>query len=250
MKTLISAIGVLLIVSATSASATLISDTDGNLWNYDVSTNQKQLIGNSGVPMYDIALNPVTKKLYGVGYGSALYTIDLNDGSSTRIGNTSSFINGLTFSSNGILYGSGENSLFTLDLTTGKASRVGSGQYQSAGDIAFDDMGNLYLSSISNNSSLWLLDTTTGDGTIIGETGVTNIYGLNYSDGTLYGFSDGGFTFELDTLNGKTVRISTNQISTYGATDSIPVPEPVTMSLMGFGLATLALTRRMKIFKE
>ncbi|OEY67317.1 hypothetical protein [Marinobacter sp. X15-166B] len=120
--------GAVLIVAATSANATLIGASNGGLWDYDVSTDTSTFIGNTGV-MFDIALNPITDRLYGVSSGGTLFEIDKSDASTTPIGSTGATINGLTFSSDGTLYGSGGNSLYTLNLGDGSATSIGSGGY-------------------------------------------------------------------------------------------------------------------------
>ncbi len=249
MNIITKTIGTILIACAgvTSAHATLIGDSTGDLWDYDVSTDSATLIGNSGV-MFDIALDPISDILYGVTGGSRLYFIDQSTASTSLIGNTAAFINGLTFSKDGTLYGTGSNRLYTIDLATGSANLIGAGSYSSSGDIAFDDSGNLYLSSTTGaGDSLWSLDTSTGIGSLLGPTGFNNVYGLNYANSTLYGFTSSGFTIALDTLTGVGTSVSTNGIQAFGADGAggvTNVSESSSIALFALGLIGLGLLRK------
>lgn len=244
------AMGSLMTAMVGSAQAVLIGEVGGNLYDYDVDTNTSALIGNTGNTMYDIALNPLTDILYGVSSSGVLYSIDQTDASTTFIGGVGHSVNGLTFNDAGVLYASGGSSLYTIDLGTGLGSAVGSGSYYSSGDIAFDDLGNLFLSSTTGpGDSLWLIDALTGSGSLIGEIGLSGVYGLNYTDDTLFGFTSGGTTLAINTSTGQGTFVSSNGIDAYGA-DGVggviesSVPEPSALFMLGLGLIGLAFRQR------
>jgi len=237
------------ITCATQAQAVFIGDVSGNLYDLDTTTNTSILIGNSGMgAMYDIALDPISNLLYGVTGSGTLESINQTTGAATSIGSTGAFINGLTFSSTGTLYGSGGTGLYTINLGSGSASSVGSTGYSSSGDLAFDNLGNLFMSATGGSGDLLVsLNTATGSGTLIGDIGVNNVYGLNFSGSTLYGFTAGGTTLDIDMVTGAGTELASNGIAAYGA-DGVggvaDLTEPTTLALLGMGVAGLASRRK------
>ena len=228
------------------SQATFIGDSQGNLYNYDSFTNSSVLIGNTG-SMFDIALNPITNILYGISGSGNLFEIDQNDASTNLIGNTNNQINGLTFDNSGILYGSGGSGLFSIDLLSGAANLIGNGDYISSGDIAFDNMGNLFLSSTTGpDNSLWALDISSGVGTFLGDIGFDNVFGLDFIDNSLLGFTQFGETIEIDRLTGMGNFLFDNEINAFGADGSggVSVPEPSSIVLLVFGLLMMLVHRR------
>ncbi|MDX2463530.1 MAG: PEP-CTERM sorting domain-containing protein [Porticoccus sp.] len=229
------------------AHAVFIGDGSGNLYDLDVSTNTSTLIGNSGVTMFDIALDPISGTLYGVTGGGSLMSIDTTNASTTLIGSTAS-VNGLTFDSSGVLYGTGGSSLVSIDTSTGAFSLLGNTGYTSSGDIAFDSSGNLFLSATGGDQLIDITSTLLGgSGSLIGNIGFSGVYGLNFdSFDTLYGFTSAGSTLTIDTTTGAGTAIAMNGIATYGAdgVGGVSVPEPSILALLSIGLVGLGFARK------
>lgn len=241
------------------AYALYISDVNGGLWDLNTSTNTSSFVGNSLIgPMFDIALDPINGNLYGIVNGYTLASISTTTGVGTAIGSTGYVINGLTFDSSGTLYGSGGVSLFTVDLGTGAATPVGNTSFTSSGDIAFDSNGNLFMSATGQNGDqLVSVNPSTGAGSLIGNIGFSDVYGLNFSGSILYGFTLNGHTIDINTSNGTGTSLAYNNINTDGADGAggvggsgssgssgssggvAPVPEPSTALLLCIGFLGL-----------
>lgn len=140
--------------------------------------------GNAGRPatMGDLAFNPATGNLYGVGTvgGPQLYSINVATGQATVIGGTgltSTGGGGLAVSSNGVFYGTPSATRYgTYDLGTGAFTLIanptkpaGGGAYSA---LAFDENGVLFGLNLGSGSPppthLVTIDPTTGTVTDLG----------------------------------------------------------------------------------
>lgn len=171
-----------------SAPVLWVGDGQGNLGTVNVENGDVNVIGKMGVAMTDIAFDP-NGNLYGITFDS-LYSIDKNTAATTFIGNTGvTKANALVFDSTGILYTANVNSaIHTLNTTTGASTLVGYSSAYSSGDLAFVN-GELFLSSTAGpGDSIWKIDTSNGNGLMVGSTGFNSVYGLASPDSsTLYG---------------------------------------------------------------
>ena len=133
-----------------------------------------------------------------------LWTIDLNTGVATPIGNTGfSDIESLSFSAGEVLYGvdQGANRLVTCNVSTGACTAVGAlGVGIVDTGLAFDDSGNLWMSTdLPAPATFYKLDRTTGAATAIGPQG-QEVTGLAFGNGVLYGLG-GDWKDNLLTVN-------------------------------------------------
>jgi hypothetical protein len=204
--------------------------------------------------MYDIA--EYGGKMYGLDSSSNLYSINTSTGASTEIGATGQGFNALTFNSSGVLYaaGQGTSKIYTINTSTGAATAV-AGETNatadnSAGDIEFIGSTLYMTTQVSGNSILDTVNLATGVLTKVGSTdlGFTNVYGLTYIYGVLWGFTDNDGSSEVIRIN-TTTGVGTAVVG-YGGTGrgafgfdgttDDAAPEPGTLGVMALGMAGLA----------
>ena len=145
--------------------------------------------------------------LYGI-TPSLLYSYD----STTEVWNTvdslpGNQLNGFAISTTGLGYGTGGNNVYTIDLSSGSTTLIGAmgGGFVSSGDCVIDKYDGLYMTSSSGGTlgdDLVQIDTNTGVGTNIGNTGVANIWGLTSAHGFLFGFTSSGDVVLIDKQTG------------------------------------------------
>jgi hypothetical protein len=257
-KTPVLICAILCLSGAAFADAIFGAGDNNVLYTINPATGATVSVGNLGTTMYDIA--EYGGKLYGINSAenSALYSINAGTAAVTDIGSTGQSFNAMTFGPTGILYaaGVGTTDLYTINLSTGAATKVAGETtqpaYNSAGDLQF--IGNtLYMTEqTTGNSVLYTINLTTGAQTKVGttNTGFDNVYGLAYSYGVLYGFTDNDGSSEVIALN-TTTGVGT-AVAGYGGTTrtgfgfdgttSESAPEPSTLGVMALGLAGLAGT--------
>lgn len=184
-------------------SATLFAaDSAGELFKLNPATGSKSLIGRMPVVMYDIASSR-SGQLFGVDARSSLFKINASTAQVTRIGSVGGFVNGLTFAPDGKLYGSGYNHLYTINTSTGHGTLFGNfaSGVNSAGDLAFDDKGNLYFTTTLDK--LIRINLRSHSYTTVGSIGFHEVYGLAFMNGKLYGMSNfSEQVFQINTSTG------------------------------------------------
>jgi hypothetical protein len=243
-------IALFVLSSSAGAASIYVSTQDAKLYTV-MTSGATTLIGSTGVPLCDLGV--FNGAVYGTDCASSFYSVNPSNGVLSRIGSTGvSDVNALAFSPSGTLYGAVGNQLFTINTASGAASVVGSGSYNAFGDLAFSSSGALYLTSAAGTgspASLYSVNASNGMGSVIGPIGFSDVYGLVFVDGVLYGFDIGGDILNINTTTGAGTRIANDGLPFYGAAyESSPVttPEPTTISLFGvfFGLMVLRLLFR------
>lgn len=137
-----------------------------------------QVIGPTGTELVDIALAP-NGIMYGAGSNHVFYTVNRETGAATAVGaGIGYFVNGLTVSPAGVVYGSGDSNLLTIDPVTGKGTATAQETgFNSSGDLAFSSAGDLYMSSAPGDK-LVKLSPASGAGAEVGQIGKADVYGL------------------------------------------------------------------------
>ncbi|NEO47768.1 MAG: PEP-CTERM sorting domain-containing protein, partial [Moorea sp. SIO4A3] len=190
--------------------------------------------------------------LFGVTGGTtgALYSIDKNTGLSSKIGNLGVFINALDFYNENVLYGAGDDSFYTIDTSSGAASLVAKiPNFISSGDIAFNSVNNQFFAtslSVDGSSDILFSIAVDGTATEIGSIGFSDIYGLFFENGTLFGYTGDQQQITIDPTTGAG-NFSQNVVGAIGqlfgaagvsgaTVPSTTVPEPMSvLSLLAVG---------------
>jgi len=195
--------------------------------------------------MYDLALSS-DNKLFGSDGTNNLVGINPALGTFSTIGSFGSFINGLGFASNNSLYGTGESGFYGVNTLTGAASLIANiAGFYSSGDIAYDVANNRFLAT-SGGDSLWSI-TLNGSAAKIGNIGFSQVYGLLFDQGTLYGYA-GKQQIAINTATGAgTFSENVAGVNGWigGAASATAVPEPATVlgSLLGMGALSSVRSR-------
>jgi hypothetical protein len=155
----------------------------------------------AGVGLTDVAT--FGNDIFVTSFDSNLYKVDGTTGNSTLIGNLglavdrdNPYVSGLAFTPSGALYGTVVNSrlgridgLYSVDLTSGRASLVG-GFRQRVDDLAYDTVSGRFI-AVSGTTLDTNLDSIglNGDVQNLGLVGFSDVDGLLFDNGNLYGFS-------------------------------------------------------------
>ncbi len=253
---------------APAQAVSFLNTTSGTIGSIDSATGVfTPVITNGPNFLADIALSG-SGQLFGTTFSNQLYTFNTVNNSSTLVGGLGTFINGLGFATNGNLYGTGGDSntggsgFYQIDTATGVATQVGANiaNFSSAGDIAFNPSTNQFLatssSSNSPNSTLFSIGLD-GSASPIGNMGFSNVFGLSFEGGQLFGYTadrqqikinaaTGASTFDRDIIIGNTLTIG-GAASPISTVPVAAVPEPFTIigTLIG-GTAALRLRKKLK----
>jgi hypothetical protein len=213
----------------TTQACVVYAETAADLYQIDpVQLTQTYLCAFSGVDgaVNDIAID-ANGNLYGL-TADTLYKVNPTTCAASVAANVkqvSSTFNGLSFLIDGRLIAADTSgNVVQIDPSTGGVNQVGTygGNLGSSGDIVALSTGTIYATAIDSSSTsdiLVTLDPTTFKATRVGPiTGYSQIYGLGYWAGVLYGFDSNGDVLTINPATGAaTVAISNSGLSWYGA---------------------------------
>lgn len=186
--------------------------------------------------MTDIAVN-AAGEIWGITF-NAIYRIDAATARCTLVSPLEGQYNGLTFVPVGVLNPSaevllavaGSGDYYVVNTGTGRVQRLGSyGAYASSGDLVSIASAETWaIVKVLGDDNLARVDLRTGRTTLVGPTGVDDVWGLGYWRSRLYGFTQGGQFVTLDPATGRATVQSTASRAWWGAgvTTIAPVAPP------------------------
>jgi large repetitive protein len=205
------------------------------LYRVDPDSLAISLVGSFGWPsgadqMTDIAIDK-TGSMIGISYDK-VYKVDPSTAQATLLSaSLDGDFNGLSYVPASMLGGSGDDVLvgtrntdgevFRIDPMTGVSMSIGNmgGSFSSSGDlVAIDGFGTVQTVPGSSGDQLATLAPQTFAATGVGTgTGYTDIWGLAFWKGKVYGFTDTGQFVLIDPTTGNATLVSTNNEAWWGA---------------------------------
>jgi hypothetical protein len=254
---------VMVIGSPSGARADLIyvTGSDSALGALDPTTGVITKIGATSVLLGGIG-SGANGELYGLGVDDNLYVVNAVTAALTLIGPTSVNLShgwSMGNASDGTLFAEGNPSvgnglLYAINPNSGASTIIGGLGFSTSAQLNGDASGNLYI--VDNaNLSLYRISRTTGAGTLVGPGTYGDIYGLAYTNGTMYAMEAAGpGIYSLDLTNGKSTQVSDYDPSVIGyiyaaavLIQPTSVPEPSSLVLVGIGALGLLGLRIVRI---
>lgn len=227
--------------SARAVGILYANDNAGNLYTVDVNSGVATYVANTGIALSDIAFDR-NGTLYGIDY-SSLYRVNSVTGQTTLVGSIGSdSLTGLVFDQDNVLWAAG-SSLWRVNTGTGQATEaVYLAGYSSAGDLAFDAQGKLFVTT----STGVLIEVNPGTATVSPKLSIpTDVYGFaRADDGTLYGITSYNELLRIDPEAGQVTYLRNLAgdflAMTYGSSFTTEaLPEPGTLTLLVLGAMTV-----------
>lgn len=221
-------------------------ESSSKLYSVNPDTGSSTLIGPTGIAFQTDLASAANGSLFGSSLTS-LYSINPTTASSSLIGafGTSTSMVGLTFASNGILYGVAQSGggIFSINTTSGLANLLFSTPFSYDGDVAYST-GNIFYATADLSGVSHLIQINTGSFATV-DLGVIasgkTFPGLDFDQtGRLIAFASDGSVYNIPsyTSSGSGVFLSNTGLPVGGATFS-SVPEPTSLVILGIGIASV-----------
>ncbi len=228
----------IVVLTSLASADVFLEDASAVLWKGSSPTGPFGVVGSTGVQMVDIAFTP-DGTLWGISQNlnfNGLYTINPQTGASILVGNLGlGSLNALASDASGQLYGADGPDIYMIS-NIGVETLFAYGPYQSSGDLEYIN-GNLYLTSKPGDQLYKIPISSPNSPVLVGSIGFSDVYGLAYVNGVLYGYTGSGQIISIDITDGAGTLVGTGP-GTWGATSS-PAPEPGSLLLLGSGILGL-----------
>lgn len=253
--------GLVLTASPCRASTLVYFEADGGagnprgLYNFDTSTGISTLraaVGGTDT-FFAMAARPTDGTVFAVGGtgNENLYTIDINSGVFNLVGSlgTTDITNIAFDPTTSVLYGLGRNTqqFYSIDQTTGARTAIGMTTATRAG-LDFSPSGVLYGTTVSG--ILYDVNPATAADTLVGGSGSSSqlIEDAAFTPtGDMFVTNFHGSIYQVNTLNGALTLVgSTGMGDGLVGLVAEPVPEPGTVVLLGFGVAAILVSLRLR----
>jgi hypothetical protein len=209
--------------------AAVFAHGDDSLYRVDPDSLDVELIGMFGWPqeadtMTDLAVD-ASGRIIGISF-TVVYEVDPETAACRRLAALDRELNGLSFvqrPDGEVLLGSAlDGTVVRLDPRTGASTTIGAfgNGLTSSGDlVSVEGFGTVAtaLSGESWTDVLVEVDPTDGSATVIGDTGVSGIWGLGFWGNRIFGFTGYNELVVIDPDTGAATVESTGEIPWYGA---------------------------------
>lgn len=175
--------------------------------------------------MTDIAVN-AAGEIWGITF-NAIYRIDSTNARCTLASPLQGQYNGLTFVPAGVLNPSAEvlvavegaGTYYVVNTSDGRVQRLGMlGAYASSGDlVSVANTETWAIVKVRGEDHLARVDLRRGVTTLVGPTGVNDVWGLGYWRARLYGFAEGGAFVTIDPVTGRATEVVRTGNAWWGA---------------------------------
>lgn len=227
--------------SATVYIQDFVAGKASNLYTLNLQTGKADSIGSIANDVYDLAM--VSSQLYGLQQSSKttnLVKIDRTTGKATTVGDIGFNVVGLAYNSQRkTLYASAAKQLIAIDLETGKGTPAVtvSKDKRGCGEVAFDPLGNTYITLIGTDKKKKLAncDLDSGKVNVIGDIGFPDLASMEFIGDVLYGVTGNFFNLgkdgqllHIDTKTGKGTVVT--KTSPVGRWAGMTVYQPATVT--------------------
>jgi len=245
MKAQVLAIGLatVLVSFVPSARANVLAyeSSFSNFGIVDLTTGQFSLLGNAGQTL--AGLGNYGGNLYaGINTGTNFYQVNPANGSLSFIGNSGVSIVATGSTTAGVYELGFDDNLYSVNPTNGALTLIGNTGIPIVSPTGMSANGpNLYINS---QSSLYLVNTSTGVGSLVGSSGSAQFGTMVYIDGVYYAGTATNAPYKVVTFDPNTAAVLTSQDSNsdiFWGLAPVVTPLPAALPLFATGLGALGL---------